>query len=226
MNVQSAPTQHVNSINIGYQRAKRALDVVFTLLILVPLCIVIAIVAAAIRLDSKGPLFFRQKRIGQNEVEFDMFKFRTMYDDADDVLHRQAIERYMADEPVNDKAIAARLQYKLVDDPRITRVGRFLRKTSIDELPQFYNVLRDEMSLVGPRPPLPYEVELYSPRDRLRLRGKPGLTGTWQVYGRGHVPFSAMVEMDVAYLQQESLWLDLKLIALTVLVMIKGCGGA
>lgn len=226
MTVRLAPTEPVISINAGYQRAKRALDVVFTLLILVPLCIVTVIVAAAIRLDSKGPIFFRQKRIGQNGVEFDMFKFRTMYDDADDVLHRQAIERYMADEPVNDKAIAARLQYKLADDPRITRVGRFLRKTSIDELPQFYNVLRDEMSLVGPRPPLPYEVELYSPRDRLRLRGKPGLTGPWQVYGRGHVPFSAMVEMDVAYLQQESLWLDLKLIALTVLVMIKGYGGA
>lgn len=120
----------------------------------------------------------------------------------------------------------ADLLYKQVDDPRITRVGRFLRKTSIDELPQFLNVLRGEMTLVGPRPPLPYEVEHYSQRDRLRLRGKPGLTGTWQVYGRSRVPFQSMVEMDIAYLQQQSLRQDLKLIALTIPVMINGSGGA
>lgn len=120
----------------------------------------------------------------------------------------------------------ADLSYKQVDDPRITRVGRFLRKTSIDELPQFLNVLRGEMTLVGPRPLLPYEVEHYSQRDRLRLRGKPGLTGTWQVYGRSRVPFQSMVEMDIAYLQQQSLRQDLKLIALTIPVMINGSGGA
>ena len=100
-----------------------------------------------------------------------------------------------------------------------------MRKTSIDELPQFFNVLRGEMTLVGPRPPLPYEVERYSPRDLLRLSGKPGLTGTWQVYGRSRVPFQRMVDMDIEYLQQQSLQLDLKLIALTIPVMINGSGG-
>jgi lipopolysaccharide/colanic/teichoic acid biosynthesis glycosyltransferase len=115
--------------------------------------------------------------------------------------------------------------YKLANDPRVTRVGRFLRKFSIDELPQFINVLRGEMSLVGPRPPLPYEVEQYSLRDQLRLCGKPGLTGTWQVYGRSRVTFQEMVEMDIAYLHQQSIWQDLKFIALTVPVMLQGRGG-
>jgi len=184
-----------------------------------------AVVAVAIRLDSKGPIFFRQKRVGQNGVEFDIFKFRSMYDFCDDAPHRDAITQYIADLPLNESSGVAELQYKLVDDPRITRVGRFIRKTSIDELPQFLNVLCGEMTLVGPRPPLPYEVEQYSPRDWLRLSGKPGLTGPWQVYGRCCVPFSTMVEMDIAYLQQQSLWEDIKLIVLTVPVMIKGIGG-
>lgn len=116
--------------------------------------------------------------------------------------------------------------YKLVDDPRVTRVGRFIRRTSIDELPQFINVLFGEMTLVGPRPPLAYEVEEYGPREWIRLSGKPGLTGTWQVYGRSRVPFEKMVEMDIKYLEQQSLLEDLKLIALTLPVMLKGRGGA
>src|SRR5437588_585776 len=116
--------------------------------------------------------------------------------------------------------------YQRVDDPRITRVGRFIRKTSIDELPQFFNVLRGEMTLVGPRPPVSYEVEQYSAHDWLRLSNKPGLTGPWQVYGRSQVPFQSMVKMDIDYLTRQSLWEDLKLIALTVPVMITGRGGA
>src|SRR6266567_6760246 len=162
MAIQSALSADAIIIDASYRRAKRVLDVVFTLLILFPLCIVIAVVAIVIRLDSNGPIFFRHKRVGQNGVAFEMLKFRSMYYLCDDVLHRQAIERYMADQPLNDPEGQAELQYKLVEDPRITRVGRFLRKTSIDELPQFFNVLRNEMSLVGPRPPLPYEVERYS----------------------------------------------------------------
>jgi lipopolysaccharide/colanic/teichoic acid biosynthesis glycosyltransferase len=118
------------------------------------------------------------------------------------------------------------LSYKQVDDPRVTGVGRFLRKKSIDELPQFFNVLRGEMALVGPRPPLPYEVESYNLYQKMRLSGKPGLTGPWQVYGRSRVPFETMIEMDIAYLQRQSLWEDLKLITLTVPVMIQGRGGA
>lgn len=224
MAILAPPTREIIRINPGYLRAKRILDIAFTLLILLPLCVILVIVAVMICLDSKGPIFFRQKRVGRNGVEFEMFKFRSMYVNCDDSTHREAIKQYMNGATLNDNG-SAENAYKLVDDPRVTRVGRFLRKTSIDELPQFLNVLLGEMSLVGPRPPLPYEFEAYSPRDQLRLCGKPGLTGTWQVYGRSRVSFSEMVEMDIAYLEQQYLWQDLKLIALTVPVMLGGRGG-
>lgn len=215
----------------GYVRAKRMFDLVFTLLILFPLCIIVVILAVCIRLDSRGPVFFRQKRVGHNGRVFEMLKFRSMYVNSDDTLHREAIARYMNDQKVQEASDAgdtsdAALTYKQANDPRITRVGRFIRKTSIDELPQFFNVLCGNMTLVGPRPPLPYEVERYSDHDMLRLSGKPGLTGTWQVYGRSRVTFSSMVEMDVEYLRHQSLREDLKLIALTIPVMIQGRGGA
>src|SRR5437870_11001459 len=224
MAVQSMPTQETIIINKGYWRTKRVLDLLFTLLILLPLCLVIAIIALLIRLDSKGPIFFRQKRIGMNGVEFDLFKLRSMYVDSDDSVHRESIKQYMNGAALNDKESLDNL-YKLVDDPRVTRVGQFIRKYSIDEMPQFINVLRGEMTLVGPRPPLPYEVEEYSPRDKIRLSGKPGLTGTWQVYGRSRVPFKEMVEMDIEYLEEQSILQDIKLIALTLPVMLQGRGG-
>jgi len=226
MLIQSVTPEREIIINKDYRRLKRVLDIMFTLLILLPLCLVIAILAVLIKLDSKGSVFFRQKRVGQNGVEFDMLKMRSMYENSDETPHRQAIEQYiMNNQQLNDDPTTG-MKYKQIDDPRVTRIGRFMRKTSLDELPQFFNVLRGEMTLVGPRPPLPYEVELYSPRDWLRLSGKPGLTGTWQVYGRSQVPFQKMVEMDIAYLEQQSFWQDLKLIALTLPVMIKGYGGA
>jgi len=182
------PTQPIQpvqtiAINARYLRAKRLLDFLFTLLILLPLGIVVVLVAIFIRLDSEGPIFFRQQRVGRNGVPFEMLKFRSMYINSDDAIHRAAIARYLNDQQVQSSG-AGDLSYKQTDDPRITRVGRFIRKTSIDELPQFFNVLRGEMTLVGPRPPLPFEVEHYSPHDMLRLAGTPGLTGTWQVYGR------------------------------------------
>lgn len=219
-------TREQIELKIEYMRAKRILDICFTLLILPFLCVITVVVAILIRLDSQGPIFFRQRRIGLDGKEFFMLKFRTMYHLADDKIHRDAIARYMANLPINGSQDTANLQYKLTNDPRITRIGRFLRKTSIDELPQFFNVLRNEMSLVGPRPPVPYEVERYSARDMLRLSGKPGLTGPWQVYGRGRVPFAEMVEMDITYLKQQSLREDIKLMLLTLPVMIKGHGGA
>jgi len=222
MAVQTAAVQSIN-IHPNYLRAKRALDILFTLLIFIPLCIVIAIVAVCIRLDSKGSIFYRQKRIGQNGVEFEMLKFRSMYENCDDTLHRLAIQKYMEGQKLAENATTS---YKQVDDPRITRIGRFIRKMSIDELPQFFNVLQGDMTLVGPRPPLPYEVENYGAYDWLRLSGKPGLTGPWQVYGRSQVTFQSMVKMDIDYLQRQSLREDLKLIALTVPVMITGRGGA
>ena len=225
MAVLSPPTQKMISVDPGYLRTKRILDIVFTLLILLPLCIVMAILAVLIRIDSKGPIFFRQKRVGLDGVEFDMFKFRSMYVNADDSAHREVIKQYMNGETLNGKIDTENL-YKLVDDPRVTRIGRFIRKTSIDELPQFINVLRGEMTLVGPRPPIPYEAEEYGPRDLIRLSGKPGLTGTWQVYGRSRVMFIEMVEMDIEYLRQQSILQDLKLVALTVPVMLHSRGGA
>src|SRR5215471_15053797 len=200
MAVLSTPTDSSISIDKGYLKRKRVLDIVFTLFILFPLCVVIAVFAILIRLNSKGPIFFRQKRVGQNGVEFYIFKLRSMYVDSDDSLHRESVKLYMNGASLNGNGDADN-QYKLVDDPRVTRVGRFLRKTSIDELPQFFNVLRGEMTLVGPRPPLPYEVEEYGPREWLRLSGKPGLTGAWQVYGRSRVTFENMVDMDIVYLQ-------------------------
>src|SRR6266446_1756065 len=220
----SPPTQKAITFDPVYLRTKQVLDTFFTLLILLPLCLVLGVFAVLIRLDSKGPIFFRQKRVGQNGAEFEMLKFRSMYVHSDDSTHRDAVKLYMNEGALNGKA-DAKNPYKLVDDSRVTRVGCFIRKTSIDELPQFINVLRGEMTLVGPRPPLPYEVEFYTPYNWLRLSGKPGLTGIWQVYGRSRVDFQNMVEMDIEYLQHQSFWEDLKLIVLTVPVMIRGRGG-
>ncbi|HEX6478424.1 MAG TPA: sugar transferase [Ktedonobacteraceae bacterium] len=222
MAVQTAPLQAIYK-HTSYLRAKRIFDLVFTLLLLLPLLSVMAIVAVAILLDSEGPVFFRQRRVGLDGKEFYLLKFRSMYHNSGDGRHREAIKEYMNGGALNGHGEA---KYKLGNDDRITKVGRFIRKTSIDELPQFFNVLRGDMSLVGPRPDVPYVVELYSQHDRLRLSGKPGLTGIWQVYGRSRVPFKEMVEMDITYLQQQSLRQDLKLIALTVPVMVLGRGGA
>ncbi len=224
MVVKSAPLQTI-SINPGYLRAKRVLDISFTLLISPLLLFISAVVIVLILLDSEGPVLFRQRRVGRDGVEFDMFKFRSMYVNSDDTIHRQAIKQYMNGETLNGDAKTDN-PYKLDNDPRITRIGKILRKTSIDELPQFWNVLRGEMTLIGPRPPLPYEVKLYTSHDWLRLSGKPGLAGPWQIYGRSKVSFQEMVEMDIAYLQHQSLWEDVKLIALTVPVMLQGRGGA
>jgi len=225
MSFVTAPLQETIIIRQSYLRAKRIVDIIFTLLILFPLLLITLIIAVLIKLDSAGPVFFRQKRVGQNGVEFTILKFRSMYVNNDNSRHHEAIVKYMNGQKLVENS-SDRILYKLVNDPRITRVGRFLRKYSFDELPQFFNVLSGNMTLVGPRPPLPFEVELYSSHDTLRLCGKPGLTGPWQVYGRSLVPFQVMVEMDIAYLRRSSLREDLKLIVLTVPVMIKGSGGA
>jgi len=224
MVVRSAPIQTI-SINTNYLRIKRLFDIAFVLFIAPLVLLIGVIIALLIRLDSKGPIFFRQKRVGQNGEEFEMLKFRSMYPDSSDQRHRESIAKYMSGEKVNEGTTTA-LSYKLVNDDRITRVGQIIRRLSLDELPQFWNVLRGEMTLVGPRPPVPYEVEQYSSHDWLRLSGKPGLTGTWQVYGRSRVTFHEMVEMDIDYLQHPSFWVDLKLIALTIPVILLGRGGA
>lgn len=221
----SLPIRPLINFDERYLLAKRALDIVLVLLLLIPLALVMAVVAVAILLDSRGPVFYRQKRVGVNGVEFEMLKFRSMRTNCDDTLHRKAVERFMSGKALNANARNGD-RFKVADDPRITRVGKFIRKTSIDELPQFLNVLAGQMSLVGPRPPLPYEVARYRQRDWLRLTGKPGVTGPWQVYGRSRVTFKQMVEMDIRYLKRQSLREDIKLIVLTVPVMLRGSGGA
>jgi lipopolysaccharide/colanic/teichoic acid biosynthesis glycosyltransferase len=221
---QSAPVQEIVYLKPSYLRAKRILDVTVTLLLLPIFCLVVPVLVLLIRLDSKGPILYRQKRIGQDGVEFDFFKFRSMYINNDDSLHRTAIQQFMGGQRLNHDDSTPNL-YKLNNDRRVTRIGKFIRKTSLDELPQFLNVLRGEMSLVGPRPPLSYEVAHYSSRDRLRLSGKPGLTGIWQVYGRSRVTFKEMIEMDIDYLHKQSVLYDLKLIVLTIPVMLLARGG-
>lgn len=219
---QPATLHSAVSFNPRYLRVKRVLDVALTLLALLPFGIIMAVVALAIRLDSPGPILYRQKRVGLDGVEFEMLKFRSMHHNCDQTAYLQASEKWLKGEAISDDAAMA---FKLAHDPRITRVGWLIRKTSIDELPQIWNVLRGEMSVVGPRPPVPHEVRNYSPRDRLRLCGKPGLTGPWQVDGRGRVPFREMVEQDIAYLHQQSVLYDFRLIALTVPVMLFARGG-
>lgn len=225
MAIQTTRLRPAIVIDARYARLKRFFDILLSLLFLLPLCVLALCVAVLIRLDSPGSIFFKQKRVGMDGKEFFMYKFRSMYESNNDVLHREAIVRYMKGHALSESS-APGLRYKRVDDPRITRVGKILRKTSIDEIPQLINVLRGEMTLVGPRPALPYEVEMYSEYDRLRLCGKPGLTGYWQIYGRSRVPFRTMIDMDIAYLQRQSLREDLKLIALTLPVMLRGQGGA
>jgi len=200
---------------------KRALDVVGSATALVLLSPLWAIAALAIRLDSPGPVLFRQVRIGRRGTPFVMFKFRSMRVDTDDTIHRHYVEALISDGTAADESGGTQY-FKLRNDPRVTPVGRFLRKTSMDELPQLLNVLRGEMSLVGPRPPLLYEVEQYRPWQRGRLAAKPGITGFWQVYGRSRVTFNEMVRMDLAYIERASYLLDLRLLLLTLPAMLAG----
>lgn len=184
---------------------KRSLDVALTLLASPAWGLIFLIVAIAIKLDDKGTILYQTERIGENGRKFRMFKFRSMVPNADD-LRQQVIAEHHSD-PRHPK---------IVDDPRITRVGKFLRRTSIDELPNLINVLRGEMSLVGPRPPLPDEVALYENWHRQRLKTIPGITGLWQVSGRSEVPFDEMVLMDIYYIENWSMKYDMQILLMTV----------
>ena len=171
-------------------------------------------------MTSEGPVFFRQKRIGQLGREFTFLKFRSMYVNNDPEIHRQYVQNLIAKKV--DEAGGA---YKIKNDSRVTRIGKFLRKSSLDELPQFLNVLGGEMSLVGPRPPIPYEFENYSLWHRRRiLEVNPGITGEWQVSGRSRTTFDEMVRMDLRYIQRQSIWLDLKILLKTPFAVISGDG--
>src|SRR5258708_14724229 len=188
--VRTTKYQLANKNRTRYALCKRGLDIALTLVLLLATAPIMLLVAVLIKLDSPGPVIYRQRRVGMHAVEFSMYKFRSMRVYSDDHIHRQAIKRYMEGAALNEGEDEYR--YKLVNDPRVTRVGRFIRKTSLDALPQFWNVLIGQMSLVGPRPPLPYEAENYTLRALERLAGKPGLTGPWQVYARSRVSFDRM----------------------------------
>ncbi len=185
-----------------YVTVKRVIDLVLATIVLLISLPVLAILALLIKLESRGRVIYRAERVGQNERHFACYKLRTMRTDMDDAIHRDHL-RYLISN--SESVVAARI----ADDPRITRVGRWLRKSSLDELPQLWNVLRGDMSLVGPRPPLPYEVEHYKPWQKERLSVRPGLTGYWQVLGRGVVTFDDMCRMDLKYIEKRSLTLDL-----------------
>jgi exopolysaccharide biosynthesis polyprenyl glycosylphosphotransferase len=192
---------------------KRALDVVLSALALVALAPAFLAVAIAIRLDSPGPVLFRQRRVGMNGREFTLLKFRSMFVDAQARLDALR-SRNEVSGPV----------FKIRDDPRVTRVGRLIRRTSLDELPQFWNVLRGEMSVVGPRPPIPAEVRQYERRHLRRLSVKPGITCTWQVSGRSAIGFDRWMELDLSYIDNWSLWRDVKILARTIPAVLTGRG--
>jgi exopolysaccharide biosynthesis polyprenyl glycosylphosphotransferase len=205
---------------------KRVLDLVGSLSVLLLLSPVLFLIALAIKLTSKGPIIFRQERLGQFGAKFNCLKFRTMRVNNDAKIHKEYVRQFIAGQVSNEKRESGEpVVYKITNDPRVTPVGRLLRKTSLDELPQFWNVLRGEMSLVGPRPPVHYEFEVYDIWHRRRvLEVKPGITGLWQVSGRSRTCFDDMVRLDLRYAQSWSVWLDLKILAATPRAVINGEG--
>lgn len=204
---------------------KRCIDVVGSAAALLILSPVFAAVAVAIKLSSKGPVLFKQERLGQYGKPFTVLKFRSMRTDCDAKIHQQYVEQFIAGQVDGNSETSAKPVFKIQKDPRVTSIGRFLRKTSLDELPQFWNVLRGEMSLVGPRPPVAYEFRAYEVWHRRRvLEIQPGITGLWQVEGRSRTRFDDMVRLDLKYARAWSVWLDLKILAQTPAAVIQGEG--
>ena len=216
-----------------YYFSKRILDFCLALFALIILSPLLALVAILIKLDSPGPIIFKQDRVSirrkaynhvpyWQKVTFRCYKFRTMVFNADPSLHKSYIKALMD----NDHESMATLQggdtqiRKLTNDSRVTRLGRILRKSSIDEIPQFFNVIKGEMSLVGPRPAIPYEVEMYKPWHYRRLETKPGITGLWQVTARSSCDFDEIMKLDIQYIDQQSFWLDLIILIKTPIVVI------
>jgi exopolysaccharide biosynthesis polyprenyl glycosylphosphotransferase len=198
----------------GAQTAKRMTDIVLSFVALVLLAPVFVLVAILIKLEDGGPVFFCQRRVGKDGREFGMYKFRSMCMDAEARLA----------ELLKANQHAQGVTFKIKDDPRLTKIGKWIRKFSIDEFPQFYNVLVGDMSMVGPRPPVPREVKLYTLADRRRLVVKPGLTCLWQIGGRSNIDFSGQVKLDVEYIESQSFWVDIKIIAKTVPAVLSGKG--
>lgn len=213
--------------SISALAAKRALDIFGSAILLILASPLMLITAIAVKLTSPGPVIFRQMRIGLGGKPFPFYKFRSMHCNTDDTVHREYVKNLIEGrhEEVN-QGDADKPVYKLQADTRITPVGRLIRRTSIDELPQLFNVLKGEMSLVGPRPPIPYEIENYRSWHMRRLQEvRPGITGLWQVEGRSKTSFDDMVRLDLRYIRNWSLWLDIKILLKTVVVVLR-CDGA
>lgn len=191
-----------------YEIFKRIIDIIGAGLGLILLSPIIAIVACAVKFTSKGPVFFSQKRVGKNGELFEMYKFRSMVVNAEELKENLEEQNEMSGP-----------MFKIKDDPRITKVGKFIRKTSIDELPQLWNVLKGDMSLVGPRPSLPKEVEQFDNWMFKRLSVRPGLTCYWQVSGRNNIDFEDWMKLDCRYVDERNLWIDIKLIFKTIFVL-------
>lgn len=204
----------------GQEVVKRLIDVSLSLVLIVMISPLLLLLWCLVRLTSSGPAFFRQERVGRNMRSFTMLKLRTMYVDNHDQIHRNYVTHLLsADEP---SAAGDNGLFKLDQDPRVTRLGVWLRRTSLDELPQLLNVLRGEMSLVGPRPVLPWEAELFEERYRRRFLVKPGISGLWQVSGRSRLTMREALELDIEYADRQSLALDLSIILRTVPTVFGG----
>ena len=208
----------------NFQILKRGMDLFASILLIVLLAPLLLAIATLVKLSSRGPVIFRQVRIGQMMKPFMICKFRTMYADADNGIHHDYVSWFIRSSGKSQEKGKPAF-FKLTNDPRITPIGHILRKTSMDELPQLWNVLRGEMSLVGPRPPLWYELQQYKPWHRHRvLEAKPGITGLWQVTGRSRTTFDEMVRLDLRYARARSLWADVRILLATPAAVIKGKG--
>jgi lipopolysaccharide/colanic/teichoic acid biosynthesis glycosyltransferase len=226
---------HGQRIRLLQLHCMRALDLLIITLVALPLFPLILLIGILIKLDSPGPIVFRQERVGSRprwnsgrltwEIQtFSMYKFRTMFANADQSLHQAYIQSFVKG---NLEAVENQPQrFKLTSDPRVTPIGRILRKTSLDELPQLLNVLKGDMSLVGPRPVPTYEVAEYEECHYARLAARPGLTGLWQLKGRGNVSFEEMIQMDIEYVRTQSPWQNIKILLLTIPAVLSGRGAA
>lgn len=218
---------------------KRIVDVAITVLALILLAPIMVIIAFLIAIDSPGPVIFTQQRVGARrrslngqaywqQTSFNFYKFRTMRADADQTLHKKFVEAYIAGDKNGMSEVQpdkdAKDEYKLSRDPRVTNIGAFLRKTSLDELPQLWNVITGDMGLVGPRPAIPYEVDRYKPWHLQRFATLSGITGLWQVSGRSRMAFDDMVKLDIEYSETQNLWLDIKILLWTIPAAFLGKG--
>jgi exopolysaccharide biosynthesis polyprenyl glycosylphosphotransferase len=201
---------------------KRVMDLLGGAVVLLLALPAMLVVAIAIKIDSSGPVLFRQERVGIGGRRFRVLKFRTMYHGVPDTAHRELVTKMLQGDEVSAAQVGSdgKVAFKLTNDARVTRVGRWLRRHSLDELPQLINVLRGEMSLVGPRPPLPYEFDQYEQWQFHRLQARPGMTGLWQVSGRNRLSYRQMCELDLEYVRRWSLWLDLRILLKTIPVVL------